>query len=338
MKRFLMAVACVLIPLAAGAEQGAAIVADSVEGHILPRFERLAQASDALANVAAADCTVASKSLVRAYSDALDAWVSASHLRFGPTEMADRAFALAFWPDSRGKTPRALGTLIAQEDTIGTSVAEYAQMSIAARGFHALEFLLFDPEISTTGGAAYRCSLMQTVTGDIAVTTAAILSDWQSDYATRLLEPGPEGTYRTEEEALQEIFKALTTGLQFTSETRLGRPLGTFDRPRPKRAESWRSGRSARHVVLSLQSTRDLALRLAAGDADLTAALEVAFDRALTRLETLNDPIFASVADPQGRFRVEVIQQAVENIRAVVREDLGPTLGVAAGFNLLDGD
>lgn len=337
MRRLLMAVACVLIPLAA-AGQGVSVIQDSVEGHILPRFEGLAQTSEVLAQVAEGECSASSESLVRAYSDAFDAWIAVSHLRFGPTEVADRAFALAFWPDSRGKTPRALVALIADADPIGLSVTEYAQMSIAARGFYALEFLMFDPAVSTAGDAAYRCQLVQTVTGDIAVTTAAILSDWQSDYAGRLLEPGPDGTYRTENEALQEIFKALTTGLQFTSETRLGRPLGTFDRPRPKRAESWRSGRSARHVVLSLQSTRDLALRLAAGDADLTTALEVAFDRALTRVKALDDPVFASVADPQGRFRVEVIQQAVEDIRAVVRQDLGPTLGVAAGFNALDGD
>ncbi|WP_299883110.1 imelysin family protein [uncultured Sulfitobacter sp.] len=338
MRRFVMILACVLIPSAVGAGPKAMVIEDSIEGHILPRFERLAEASDVLAQTAGQGCTGASDALVRAYRDAFDAWISASHLRFGPTEVEDRAFALAFWPDSRGKTPRALRKLIAEADPIGLSVTDYAQMSIAARGFHALEFLLFDPGVSSTGDAGYRCRLVQTVAGDIAVTAGAILKDWQTDYAARLRTPRAQGTYRTEDEAVQVLFKALTTGLQFTSEVRLGRPLGTFDRPRPKRAESWRSGRSARHVMLSLRATRDLALRLAAGDAAVHAALEDAFGRALTRLEALNDPVFAGVADPQGRLKVEVMQQAVDSIRAVVQQDLGPTLGVVAGFNALDGD
>ena len=69
------------------------------------------------------------------------------------------------------------------------------------------------------------------------MTSAAILSDWQSDYASRLLNPLTNRTYRSDDEALQEMFKVLTTGLQFTLVSRLGCPLGTYDRPHPKRAE-----------------------------------------------------------------------------------------------------
>ena len=71
---------------------------------------------------------------------------------------------------------------------------------------------------------------------------------------------------------------------------------------------------------------------------DLAAALDVAFDRATHELAQLNDPIFAGVAEPQNRIKVEVIQQSVERIRVIVRDQLGPELGVAAGFNALDGD
>ncbi len=44
--------------------------------------------------------------LTEAYHAAFDAWIKTSHLRFGPSEVNDRAFALAFWPDSRGQYPR----------------------------------------------------------------------------------------------------------------------------------------------------------------------------------------------------------------------------------------
>lgn len=338
MKHLILSATLLMTPVMAASDSAAPIIEDIVAEHILPRFKALADQSQTLAETAARDCQPTSDALRSAYGDAFDAWVSASHLRFGPTEVADRAFALAFWPDSRGATARALNTLISAEDPIAGSPEDYAAVSIATRGFYAMEFLLFDEALMAAGDAAYHCQLVQTISADIATLALSIQEDWHNGYADKMRTPVPEGLYRSQEEVLQEAFKALTTGLQFTSEARLGRPLGTFDRPRPSRAEVRRSARSARHVILSLTSLRDLAQRLAASDAALSAGLAKDFDRALTRLAALEDPVFAGVADPQGRVRIEVIQQSVDIIRATVREDLGPTLGVAAGFNALDGD
>jgi predicted lipoprotein len=89
---------------------------------------------------------------------------------------------------------------------------------------------------------------------------------------------------------------------------------------------------------LSLIALQDLASRLA-GDQDvLSAELDASFNRALSQLADLNDPTFASVVDPFTRIKVESVQTSVELIRAQVRDELGPSLGVAAGFNALDGD
>jgi len=336
MRRPLLIVFAVLMPLTAMADE--TVVARILDAHILPRFEELAEQSDRLSKFAQETCAPDAPNLRTAYNAAFDAWVSASHLRLGPTEVDDRAFALAFWPDARGATPRALSALIASQVPIGASPADYAQVSIAARGFYALEFLLYDPAFSGTENEMYRCTLIRTITKDIKGTTTAIFEDWNADYADRLLNPSAAGTYRSEEEALQVLFKALVTGLQFTSETRLGRPLGTFDRPRPTRAEAWRSGRSARHVGLSLEALRDLALHLSQGSDALNSGIDTGFDQALTRLAALDDPIFAGVSAPQSRLKIEVLQQSVEAIHALVLNKLGPTLGVAVGFNALDGD
>ena len=335
MKRTLAAIAICLTPLAANAQS---IADDVVTGHILPRFEALADTTARLATVASDDCDPVSADLRAAYGTAFDAWVSASHLRFGPTEVDERAFALAFWPDSRGATPRALSALIADEDPIATDPDSYADASIAARGFYALEFLRYDDTIMSAGDPAYRCTLIQTVTGDIAATSNVILSDWQTRYTDEMLNPGADAAYRSEDEVLQELLKSLSTGLQFTSDTRLGRPLGTFDQPRPTRAEAYRSGKSASHVLLSLAALNDLATRLAATDDELAETLNAEFSAAADQVAALNDPVFAGVANPQSRLRVEIAQQAIDAIRTIVVDDLGPTLGVAAGFNALDGD
>lgn len=335
MKQYILTAIVAVAPLTVLAQPS---VSDIVDVHILPRFEALSGASEALSNAAMQNCEPASDTLRDAYNTAFDSWVSASHLRFGPTEVDDRAFALAFWPDSRGATPRTLASLISDEDPIAASPDAYTDVSIAARGFYALEFLLYDETLMQAGNADYHCNLVQAISADIAATTAAIYNDWQNRYVDVILSPGSDAPYRNEEEVLQEMLRALSTGLQFTHDSRLGRPLGTFDRPRPTRAEAWRSERSAQHVMLSLASLQDLASHLAASDPDLSQTLNRQFDIAMDKLDALDDPVFQGVADPQSRLRIEVTQQTVGTIRTTVQTDLGPTLGVAAGFNALDGD
>ena len=122
-------------------------------------------------------------------------------------------------------------------DPAVSNPAEFAQVSVAARGFYALEFLLFDPQFGAGDNADYHCALVQAVTSDIASNAASILEGWQTSYGDLMSSPGND-TYRTSTEAGQQFFTAISTGLEFTSETRLGRPMGTFDRPRPNRAEA----------------------------------------------------------------------------------------------------
>ncbi len=192
MKRFLLTVALAAAPVIANAQT--TIIDDIVDAHILPRFQTLAETSTHLATTAQNDCAVTSQALQNAYSDAFDTWVRASHLRFGPTEADDRAFALAFWPDSRGATPRSLTTLLTEKDPVIASPEDYAQVSIAARGFYAMEFLMYDETLSNMGDEDDRCTLVQTVTKDIATTSAAILEGWQTDYAARLKSPDQRST------------------------------------------------------------------------------------------------------------------------------------------------
>ncbi|MES0863110.1 imelysin family protein [Ruegeria sp. SCPT10] len=330
-------IAALVFPLSSAAQDHTPTLIDVTENHILPRFTTLAEATEVLNATAQEDCASESQDLRAAYSTAFDAWISASHLRFGPTETDDRAFAMAFWPDTKGFTPKALSKHIALEDSAVASPDAYAETSIAGRGFFALERMLYDPEFAQQGSAAYRCALIQAISADIDANADAMAADWQT-YAPELTQPRADGPYRTQDEALQELFKALSTGMQFTSETRLGRPLGTFDRPRPKRAEAHRSERSLRHVELSLVSTRDLAARLSAEHPEITADLETAFNRAIESARSIDDPALAGVADPQGRFRIEALQQSINDIRQIAATELGPTLGISAGFNSLDGD
>lgn len=307
--------------------------APMVDEVVLPGYRALATESAALAAAAKADCSPDDPDLRAAYNDAFDSWIRVSHLRFGPSEQGNRAFALAFWPDARGKTPKALAALIADQDPVIETQAKFDTVSIAARGFYALEFLLYDPQFTTAEPEMYRCALLRAVTADIAANAGAILADWEGGYADLMRHPGND-TYRTPAEAAQQFYTALQTGLQFTSDMRLGRPMGSFDRPRPARAEARRSARSLANVVAALEGTRLMAAQLSDGNETLDAA----YDRALRLARALNDPTLAGVSDPTGRIRVEALQQAVDHIREVLGTEVAPALGLLSGFNALDGD
>ncbi|MBF9034376.1 peptidase M75 [Rhodobacterales bacterium HKCCE2091] len=315
-----------------------AIVASAIDGHVLPGFDVLAAEAEALAGVASTDCIPGSEALRTAWNAAFDAWIRVSHLRFGPAETDNRAFALAFWPDTRGATPSALGQLLSDEDPVIGTETGFATVSVAARGFYAMEFLLYDDVLSAEAQGPYGCALVRAAAVDIAATAEAIRDDWRDSYAGLMRTAGDNAHYQSAEEALRALYGALDQGLEFDADVRLGRPLGTFDRPRPARAEARRSLRSLRNLVLSVESLRELAAILATAPGADAARVDAAFATALDRAARLDDPAFAGVDDPQGRLRVEVLQQAVQSARDTVRAEIGPALGVAAGFNSLDGD
>ena len=173
MRWFILAIStCVASPAFADGPDLQAIVED----HVLPRYQALAEEASALAAIAASECSPDSAILIKTYHGAFDAWIGASHLRFGPSEEGERAFALSFWPDPRGSTPKALANLIRDEDAAVLSPEEFSTFSVAARGFYALEFLLFDPQFVEGENTDYRCALVQAIAKDISSNAAAIRS------------------------------------------------------------------------------------------------------------------------------------------------------------------
>lgn len=318
--------------LALAATPAVADVAAVIDRLILPGYAQSEKATAELEG-AAGDCSA--ETVRPAWNAAFDAWLGVSHLRFGPVEDEGRSVIIAFWPDDRGATPRSLAALVADEDPIIGTAEGTAQISVAARGLFALEHLLYDPQFAEA--TPYHCDLVQALTADLATIAAQVDDAWQDGYATTLRTAGAAGnaTYLSDREAKQALFTSLLTGLEFTADQRLGRPLGTFERPRPTRAEAWRSDRSQRNVVLSLRALSDLTQALTGGSAPLTDA---ALSRAIALAEELDDPAFVKVSEPSGRLRIEIVQQAVRAAREAAVDEIGPTLGVTAGFNSADGD
>lgn len=305
----------------------------ALDRHILPGFARFAETTETLADTAAADCSP--QAMAPAYHAAFDAWMAVGDLRLGPSETG--ALSVAFWPDGRGSTPRALAQMIAEADPIAFDAAAYADVSIAARGVFALDMLLFDPEFSGYAPGSYPCQLAANIAADLARQADALNAAWFGPFAETLRTAGAPGnaTYLTPDEALRAVYTQILTSLEFTVDTRLGQPMGTFEQPRPARAEARRSGRSLRNVVLAAEAAHGLATALADWPLPDTDA---ALARVRLAASRIADPAFQDVTDPQARLRVEVMQQAIRSLRAAVETEIGAPLGIMPGFNSLDGD
>lgn len=303
------------------ASPAVADIATVVQDHIRPGFTAFANAAQALADIDSCDPDV----LRAAFQGVYDSWMPVAHLTLGPAEEDGRGLAVLFWPDPKGSGWKAQRAVLAAPPT----VEEMAQQSVAARGLPALERLLFPTE-----PVENACPLIQATADDLAANAAALAAGW-GPYGDLMLTAGQPGNDRflKPEEATQALFTQLATGLESLADRRIGRPLGTFDKPRPDLAEARASFRSIRNITLSLVALEDLALTLNP-DSPKTLA---AFDHAIGLAEAL-DPDIDRITDPQAWLKLEILQQAVRATRDTAVAELGPALGVELGFNSADGD
>ncbi|GAB1379288.1 imelysin family protein [Pararhodobacter aggregans] len=304
-----------------------------LDDHVLPGTAAFAQATQALDDQAIDFCQP--QDLAPLWNSAMDAWVRIGHLRLGPGEQA--ALTIAFWPDERSAGRRTLARMIAAQDPMGVHTDDFPQVSAAARGLYALETMLYDPDFNDYEPDSYSCTLVSVMAHDLAAQAAALDEAWREKFAPELRTAGQPGnaTFLSMAEAERALFTALHGGVEFDADQRLGQPMGTEDRPRPQRAENWRSGRSLRNLTLSLESLHGMATALAGQPVD---AVDSAFDAAAYFSLAITDPAFQDVSDPQGRLHLESLQGRVRTIGEVLISEIGTSMGIAPGFNALDGD
>jgi len=313
-------------PLRAGVDE-------VLDDHIIPGFARFSAASADLEAAARADCTA--DALTVPFHAAFDAWLAVGDVRLGPSETG--ALSVAFWPDTRGFTEKALQGLIKQASPLVHDPESFATLSIAGRGLFALEMLLFDEGSADYDVESYSCALARALATDLARQAEALEHGWAEEFAPILRSAGAEDNARflSEDEAVRAIYTQILAGLQFTTDSRIGRPMGSFERPRPARAEARRSGRSLANVLGATQAAVVLAEALADWPLPETRA---AFERVHDAAEGIEDPAFGDLHDPAARFRLEVLQQRVAAVAAAIEVEIGARLGLSAGFNAQDGD
>ena len=366
MIRMTLSLAVILL-LLAGAASGsraqeiapadyARVNAALVEAHALPRYERLAVATEAFAAASQALCAGpddAGLASVRArFHDAMDAWMGVQHLRFGPADLLMRGYRFYFWPQARGKVAEAVADIVAAGEDDATLAARIGRANVAVQGLLAVEVLLYDGRYLGAGDGPQGCGLLGAVTANMRTMAAGILADWRegdAPFARLLTMPGPDNPYVEDHAAgTLAFFQSLHDSLQFIADVKLKPVIGnSAQQVRPMLAESRLSGRSQRSIVVTLEALQALyGGEGAAGIGDLTAGADPKLDRlmrkafrlTLATARALDRPVEDAAADPSLRPRVKKLATQVQALKQIVRDRLAPALGLAVGFNALDGD
>ena len=324
-----------------------------VANHVQPRYASLAAAAVRFASAAEIFCTNRGKedlsSLRKQYHDAMQAWIGVEHLRFGPVGYFTRAQRFYFWPQARGKVGRAVARALAG-DRAAFEASRFARSNAAIQGFMAAEVLIYDDRYSGADGKG--CRLLRAVAGNMTRMAAGIAADWRSGdapFARTVTRPGPQNDYfRDHREATLAFFRSLHDGLQFIADVRLVPVVGASpDKARPHYAESRLSRRSMRNVVESLDALRALYLGEGGpGLGGLTRIADPKLDRLMRRAfritvataRSIGRPLEDAMKDPALRPKVRKLALQVRALRQIVRDRLAAALGLAVGFNALDGD
>ncbi|MDZ7710917.1 MAG: hypothetical protein U5K36_13370, partial [Roseovarius sp.] len=109
--------------------------------------------------------------------------------------------------DPRGFTQRTLTRFIAEEDAIAHAPEDYPEVSIAARGFFALEMLLYDPDFMTYKQGSYTCALVTTIAADLGHQAEGAVICLAGRFRAPLAHAGRNGKHRilSDDEALRAL-------------------------------------------------------------------------------------------------------------------------------------
>jgi uncharacterized protein len=332
--------------------------------YLLPRYASLADATAKQEQVWAGFCRQPSAdgfAAVRAaFQAGMDAWMPVQHVHVGPVSLQTRTERIYFWPERKNAVTRQVGALLQSADPAALAPDQLAQASVAVQGFPALQLLLYDgddparPFLSGDPAAAYRCAYGAAVARNLKAIAGQLVDGWTAAIGAMAAVPPQSGKDYglpdSPKETAQQMFTDLLTLFQLVGDFKLGLPLDeSLEKPKPKLAESWRSGRSLRNVGLNLESaaamygkdrTSGFRALLPAGAANDAIDKQIidGFARAIAAQHAVSMPLDVAVADPVGRPQVETLLADIRQVRNLVSQRLAPVVGLSLGFNGLDGD
>jgi len=321
-------------------------------GYIRPAVRQLHDKAQELENRLGALCAAPSRDGIdeakTAFQDTALAFARVEILRFGPLIQKNRFERLYFWPDRRGRALKRVQKALAERDLSILKAENLAAKSVALQGLGGLEFLLFGAGSKEIITDQFRCDFAHAIAKNIAATSDELADAWFDDarYSALFLKPAADNpAYRSGREVGAEIFNVMKNSVEAIKLLKLGSVIGEVQaKAKPKRAALWRSGLSIELLIANLeaiskfQKISDLFSSLPEEQAWIGNSVTFEYQNALKRLREIDVPITDAVKDDTQYNKLAYVLQVMENLLVIYNEEAGPTIGLLAGFNALDGD
>jgi len=336
------------------AKAGNATVAGAVDGFVKPAYAAFhAGAAKVAADMDTLCATRRADALAAAQDDFIalvTAWSEVEIVRFGPITEQNRLERILFWPDRKSIGLKQVQAAIAGKDATATDPATLKDKSVAMQGLGALEFVLFGTgyEELQSPGENYRCAYGGAIAKNIEAIAAEVDGAWRdlAGIAGQWANPAADNPlYRTDEEAVTELFDVIVHGLELTRDVRLNGFLGeTASDDKPKQAVFWRSGATIVSLQANLRGQRKLfdasklGSLLATDMAWIAESITFEFNTADTILGRVAGPIPDVLADQERRGGLSAIRLITSHLSELFGTSMAGALGLTAGFSSLDGD
>jgi predicted lipoprotein len=337
----------------------AGLARQALERHILPGYERLADATRTLDRAMATHCRETSAQSRKAVDDAFDAVVTAwgriEHIAFGPIARSERLERIMFWPDRRGIGARQVANALSKRDPDVLDASRLATKSVAMQGLPTLDTLLFAENDTTDPEALrHRCGFAAAVAANLAQTATTVLAEWSGPkgFSSIWLTPGPANAqFLKPSETTLALAKAFDQGLEKVRDQRLAGPLGLTAQRRKLPAPLSKSDRTMRLVQANLEGLQELydeagihRAIAAAGRDDPGAGAEALAQLVTNELATAQASLTAVAGirspfnDDRAVQRIIAIGFPLKNARTTAASLLAGAAGLPIGFNASDGD
>lgn len=326
----------------------------TIDGYIIPSFEKLELATARLATTLGQTCEDPAGKLSAIQDDfktTVLAWAGVAFLRLGPLGENARAERFDFSPDTRRVVERQMNRLLARRDAAVLDPHVLAKKSVAVQGLPALQILLTSKKhfiLADSEDGRYRCRFAISIAENVKNIARGSVLGWTGANGWRetLLNPGPDNVqYRSSAESAAALVRALVTGLQLIQDRQIMPMIVAQSKPGKKpRLPFARSGLSADYFAASVTSCQryyqkmGLSAYIPESESWMKPWIAGTFDR-VAREGPVEAQSFADGKDrPERERQLRFLRFQVEGIRKLIGRKIAPAASLTIGFNELDGD
>lgn len=353
MRLFLLS-GLLLLALSSYAQTGEnRVLVNARDGYILPAYQQLASATQALSSHLALLCDKPDAahlgSARSAYQQTLQAWSFIEWLRLGPVLQNNRVERFLFFPDRKSRGLRQVKAALREQPDELLEPETLQTKSVALQGLGALDVILFGKGAETLAlESRYRCQFARSISHNLQHIAADVALQWQQNQRLRMDWSRPDSDnrfYRTEREAMNLLLSTIIHGLEAIRDSRIAVFLReNRHRDRPKSAAYWRSAATMQSVLANLQGLEALFIHsqietiLPVEAAYLSESIRFEFRQSMQTAKALDAPIATLLADPEQREALQYFNLTLEILLERFNHEFAPAAGLAAGFSFGDGD